>query len=231
MDGVRGFSARVIKDERGQALPWMVLLIVLFLGITGLTVDLGHAYICYRELQYSTDAAALAGGYAMALSTATTASVTSAATAYSSVSPGINVNTGLPSPTISVNMTCIAALNTSTGAPCGDSATGNNALQVTQTATIPTYFIRALSAFGVKSATSMKLSATATATMRGQSAKQYNVAIVIDTTASMGQTDTDASCDDARITCALSGSRRYCSRSPRARRAARPATARQGSTT
>ena len=53
----------LIKNQDGQALPWMVLLMVLFLGAAGITVDLGHAYVCYRQLQASTDAAALAGAW------------------------------------------------------------------------------------------------------------------------------------------------------------------------
>jgi hypothetical protein len=41
--------------------------------------------------------------------------------------------------------------------------------------------------------------------MRGSANAQYNVAILIDTTASMGSQDTDASCNNTRIYCALSG--------------------------
>ncbi|MGA8739719.1 MAG: pilus assembly protein TadG-related protein, partial [Terracidiphilus sp.] len=67
----------VLRNESGQVLPWMVLLITLILGATGLTIDLGHAYVCYRQLQASTDAAALAGAYAMTASGATQASVES----------------------------------------------------------------------------------------------------------------------------------------------------------
>jgi len=195
---------RAFKDEEGQVLPWMVLLLILFLGGAGLCVDLGHAYICERELQASTDAAALAGGYALSLSTATSASVKSAAANYSSVSPGVNVNSGLPSTAITTTLKCLTTLSNE-GIGCSSSPTGDNAIQVTQTAIIPTHFIRALRAFGVKSATSMTLSAISTASMRGATNAQYNVAVVIDTTASMGQNDSDASCNNSRITCALQG--------------------------
>ena len=41
--------------------------------------------------------------------------------------------------------------------------------------------------------------------MRGAQNAQYNVAMVIDTTNSMGSNDNDASCNDTRIHCALSG--------------------------
>ena len=50
-----------LKDERGQMVPWLLLLSGVLIGVAGLTIDLGHAYICHRELLASTDAAALAG--------------------------------------------------------------------------------------------------------------------------------------------------------------------------
>ena len=68
---------RAFEDQRGQILPWMALLMVLFLGMAGLTIDLGHAYVCHRELQASTDAATLAGAYAMTLPDATSSTVDS----------------------------------------------------------------------------------------------------------------------------------------------------------
>ena len=62
-DKSRSIVARIFSDQRGQLLPWMALLMILFLGFAGLAMDLGQAYIAYRELQASSDAAALAGGY------------------------------------------------------------------------------------------------------------------------------------------------------------------------
>jgi len=88
---------RAFKDQNGQVLPWMTLLMVLFCGMAGLTLDLGHAYVCYRELQASTDAAALAGAYAMGLTTTTsTSEVTTTIDGYSSMTGGVNVNPNLP---------------------------------------------------------------------------------------------------------------------------------------
>src|ERR1700761_5644088 len=96
--------SRVIQDQDGQVLPWMVFLMVLFLGAAGITVDLGHAYVCYRELQTSTDAAAIAAAYELSQPTATVASVTAAATNYSSVSGAVNVNSNLINPAIAVRL-------------------------------------------------------------------------------------------------------------------------------
>ena len=91
---------RALRDDRGQVLPFMVLLSVLFLGMAGLSIDLGRAYASYQELQASTDAAALAGGYAMGQSGATTTTVTNAIDKFSSQSGGYNVNPNLPNATV-----------------------------------------------------------------------------------------------------------------------------------
>ncbi len=195
---------RFLKDEHGQALPWMFFLVALVLGMGGLTTDLGRAFVCYRELQASTDAAALAAAYNMALSTATTSTVQTAASNESSVSGGANANPNLPKASITTTLKCLTSV-ANQGVLCSASPTGSNAVQVQQTVTLSTYFIKALAVFGVSAAKTIKLTATATAAMRGATNEQYNVAIVVDTTASMGNTDTDASCGTTRIKCALQG--------------------------
>jgi Flp pilus assembly protein TadG len=196
-------SLRTLQEESGQVLPWVALLMVLFLGMGGLTIDLGQAYVAYRELQASTDAAALSGAYALTLPTATTATVKAAAAAYSSVGSGANANMNLPNATIATTPEC-SSFVTNLGIGCTASSTGDNALVVVQQAVIPTHFIRILSVFGVNSAKSLTLTAVSTAGLTG-TAKQYNVAIVLDTTASMASSDSDASCNSTRIACALSG--------------------------
>lgn len=203
----RSRASRLIAclgDESAQVLPWMVLLVVLFLGVAGLCIDLGHAYIVQRELQASTDAAALAGGYALAIPSETTAEVTAAAKSFSSLTGDSNANSGLPGVTFSDSFKCLQTLVneniTCTGAP-----TGYNAYQVTQTSTISTFFIQALNVFRSRPMTSMTISTTATASMRGSTNQQYNVALLIDTTASMGDKDTDGNCNNTRINCALGG--------------------------
>ena len=202
---IPSFVKQSLKDDSGQIIPWVALLSVLFLGMTGLTLDLGRAFTCYRELQTSTDAAALAGAYAMSLTNATSGSITAAVTAYSSATGGANQNSNLPGATVAVNLKCLNSVS-NTGVLCGATAAGNyNSLQVVQTASVPTLFIRALSVFGINSATSFTLRTAATAAMRGAQNAQYNVAMVVDTTASMGSGDNDASCGDTRIHCALGG--------------------------
>jgi hypothetical protein len=204
-DTGRFFLFRAYKDENGQVLPWMILMMVLFLGMAGLTLDLGHAYVCYRELQGSTDAAALAGAYAMTLSGATQATVQSEVNAFSSTTGGANATPNLPNvPTPTVTLVCVTD-SSLVPAPCTASATGRNVIRVVQTVSIPTIFIRALSAFGVKSATSLSLGTEADATLQAGAASQVNVALLMDTTASMGNQDSDVNCNNTRIHCALAG--------------------------
>jgi Putative Flp pilus-assembly TadE/G-like len=196
--------ARSLRDERGQILPWMVLLSGLVIGVAGITIDLGHAYICYRQLQMSTDAAALAGAYAMGEPGATSTTATNEVNLFASTAGGANATPNLPSPTISTSFKCITD-SVMVAAPCAASGTGNNVIVVTQHATIPTYFIKMLAIFRVNAATSLTLSSTSTATMASGSNDQVNVAMVLDTTASMATADSDASCGHTRIYCALQG--------------------------
>lgn len=210
---LKSVLTRAYQDESGQTLPFMALCIVLFLGMAGLTVDVGHAYVAYRELQTSTDAAALAAGYEMASSTATTTLIQNAATSYSSATVGsivgINTNSSLlPSVGITTTPECLSSV---TWVACGATVAGNyNAVKVVQTMTAPTVFMRALNVFGIKTAGSIPLSTVAVASMRGAANTQYNVALVIDTTGSSGNTDTDKNCTVAgntgtELQCALQG--------------------------
>lgn len=199
---------RAIKDESGQVLPWAALLIVLFAGAGGLCIDVGHAYICYRELQLSTDAAALAGAREMAQTTSSLASVKAAASNYSA--SGSNVNPNLPNPTPAVvNLSCNETNPMVSSTMCAGSPTGDNIIQVSQSVTVPTYFIKVLGAFGFKAAQNVQMTTTSTAVMQGAQNAQYNIALLIDTTASMGNPDSDTECsgiaNPTQEGCALAG--------------------------
>ncbi|HLY43761.1 MAG TPA: pilus assembly protein TadG-related protein [Terracidiphilus sp.] len=199
------FVSRLARDERGQVLPWMALMIVLFLGMAGLTLDLGHAYVCYRELQAASDAASLAGAYAMTLPGATAATVQAEVNAFSAAPGGANANPNLPNVgTPQVTLKCITD-SPIVPAPCSASGTNANVIQVIEVTPIPTYFIQALQAFGMKTPNSLTIGAESTATLQSGKATQVNVAMVVDTTASMGNQDSDANCNNTRIHCALSG--------------------------
>jgi Flp pilus assembly protein TadG len=63
----KSWMYRFLWDERGQTLPIMAILLVGFLATAALSMDLGRAYVGYRELQNATNAAALAGAEALPL--------------------------------------------------------------------------------------------------------------------------------------------------------------------
>jgi hypothetical protein len=202
---------KILRNENGQVIPWMALLITLFMGAAGLCVDLGHAYVCYRQLQASTDAAALAGAYAMTLSGATNASVTAEVNAFSSLQTptvGANATGNLPNAAVQTTFKCVTdspLVGVGCVAPVGTGGAFENVIQVQQQATVPTFFIRALMFWKQTPPTGIKLNAVATAAMQSGPPQQVNVAIVVDTTESMSTKDTDPNCGKTRIYCALDG--------------------------
>jgi hypothetical protein len=74
-----------------------------------------------------------------------------------------------------------------------------NAIIVQQQVVVPTFFA------GLISHKNITLTATATASMRGAVAAPFNVAIILDTTASMNSNDSDSQCNTTRLSCALAG--------------------------
>jgi len=98
----------------------------------------------------------------------------------------VNVSYGCitGSPASTFNMPPCVTYTTSPGPGC---ASGCNAIQVIEKATVPTFFAKL---FGV---TSLKISATASATASGALPLPYHILMVLDTTASMGS-GTDTGC-------------------------------------
>lgn len=189
------FFRRSFADQRGQVFPTVMLCISVLLGMAALSVDVGLAYVGARELQASTDAAALAAAQALPNSTAS-----SVATSYSAVAGGKNVYANLPNVAMVAGypkLTCLTTL-TNQGIPCVAPANAN-AVVVSQQVQVPLFFSRV---FGVKTFT---ITSTATAAMRGAAVAPYNVMLLVDTTASMNSTDSN--CGSTRIACALSGVR------------------------
>ncbi len=188
----QSFMPRFIGDESGQMLPLVGLLMIALLGMGALTIDLGSLFYTQRRLQASTDAAALAG--AQGLPNTTTS--TSNANLYSAASGNANAYSSMPGVVTTVTAKCLTTL-TGQGIACVPPANAN-AIQVKQTLNAPTYFARL---FGVST---VPLTASATASMRGSISSPYNVAIIIDTTASMASKDNDCG-NITRLACALAG--------------------------
>jgi Flp pilus assembly protein TadG len=188
------YVLRVLNDQRGQVIPWVTLGMVTMLGMAGLTIDVGHAYVVRSQLQGGTNAAALAAAQIVYSSSS---ALTAEAKLYASNSGEANTNpyaTGTPT----VEPICVQAIETN-GATC--SATGTpNAVLVTETANVPTTFMNVL---GIHS---MSISTTALASMA--SPKPYNVAIIEDATGSMATAD--SLCGGAsQYQCALSGIQQF----------------------
>lgn len=191
---IKSFVRRLLGEERGDVLPVLAVSMIALLGMGGITIDVGRAYVLREQLQNSCNAAALAASGAVYNTSSTDNASTYAANFGSTVSGDKNYNSNLPSVTSTVTTKCLNTLMTS-----GTCITGStsNAVQVKQQATLNTTF---MSLFGVKTLT---VSAEATASMQGV-AQPWNVAIIVDTTGSMATTDSN--CNNlTELQCALTG--------------------------
>ncbi len=188
------FVSPVRHGERGQSLILMAALLVGLLSMAALVIDLGNVYFSYRELQASSDAAALAGAQDLPNATATATAQT-----YSSKTGQKNAQFNLHNVTESATLECL----TTTKVPCLPPA-NMNAIQVTETAVVNTFFAKL---FGVNSIT---VSATATASAKSGNFGPFNVMMIADNTPSMSQNDTGctlAAPNNTKIGCALAGLR------------------------
>jgi Putative Flp pilus-assembly TadE/G-like len=192
---IKSFASRLIKDERGQMLPIMALMLSGLLGMSALAVDIGRAYASFRDLQASTNAAAMAGASGLPGPNAATI-----ATQYSSLNGDSNAYDFMPNVTMVSGYPKLSCLTTLTklGVACVAPANAN-AIVVQQQVVVPTFFA------GLVSHKNITLTATATASMRGAVSAPYNVAIILDTTSSMNDQDTDSQCSTSRLSCALAG--------------------------
>ena len=192
---------KILKDERGQTLPFVALLMTALLGMSGLVVDVGHAYVVRGEMQNAANAAALAASGFVYDSDSASVNASSMANAYGSSSGGSNNYSSLGTVYTSVKTRCVNMLMPS-GTTCSSSS-AKNAVVVNSSTTINTSF---MGLFGVKT---LAVNATATASMQGY-AQPWNVAIVLDATDSM-VTNTDSNCVSGssgsvtRLQCALDG--------------------------
>jgi Flp pilus assembly protein TadG len=175
---------RLIKEDKGQALVFTAVVLTAFVGVTGVTVDAGKGYYAFQMLKASTDAAALAGAAGMP----NTTTATTYADDFGSETSAENANGVMNSVTESVGFECLTSVTDDFYAPCENAqgtGTGTvyNAIQVSQTAKVPTW-IGPL--FGMNT---FNIADTATASMKGGTPTPYNIAIVLDTTESMNGAD------------------------------------------
>lgn len=180
---------RLVREERGASAAFFALMIVPLTAMMGFALDLGHVLLVRNQMQNAADSAAVAGAYYINRSGGDPITV---ATQYGTS----NGMSGGKSKTTATLM----CLN-STGVTCTGSPSAN-AIVVTQTATVGAYFAEIVSFdnFDVK--------VTAVAGAGGGQAIPMNVAMIVDTTQSMTNSDSNCSISGAtRLDCALAGAR------------------------
>lgn len=186
-------------DRRGVTVPMIAISLVVLIGLLGFVADLGHAFVVQRSLQATADAAALAGAADINCCSSAPKQAVTTALNYSAATGGLNARSSLAVSMVSgyPKLLCL----TSTGVSCTGSSAAN-AIQVRQQATVPMLFAPVL---GINS---MTVSATSTAGLAGGIPKPLHVMIVLDTTASMNQSDPNCSIAKAtKEVCALAGVR------------------------
>jgi hypothetical protein len=193
---IKSFARKALHDQRGQVLPWVALATVGLLGMGGLGIDVGRAYVAQAQLQNYANAGALAAA-GLVYNTSSTNNATTEANLYSGSSGDDNANPALGTVHTTVSTVCLDILEPS-GSTCGTSGQAN-AVRVKESATVPTYFMK-LVTFGHST---IDVAAEATASMQGQS-QPWNVAIVIDATGSMSTTDSNCG-SVTEFQCAMNG--------------------------
>ncbi|MGD0074465.1 MAG: pilus assembly protein TadG-related protein [Candidatus Binataceae bacterium] len=187
------FLRRLLGVKRGQAIVLIAIAMVSFLGAAAILIDVARVYFAYQQLQAATQQAALAG--ASELFTGTASQAISAATSYSGLTGDQNAQSNLTSVTMMSGYPKVKCL-TSIGVVCTASPADANAIVVEEQAVVPTTFAKV---FGVSSWT---VTSMATAAAKSGYSGPYNVEIILDTTASMNNTDSDPQCNNTRLKCA-----------------------------
>jgi len=184
----RAFFTAAIRDERGQAIIWTALALLLLLGASAFAIDIGHAMLVRKQLQASADAAALAAAWHISDGTYTAVADKYSSTGTLNNYGGYSVDT----PVVTVKCSSTVA---SFGPHCSTTTTPPtyDMVIVQETAHVNTFFA------GVMGFHTLTVSATSAAS-KGARPTPFNVAIVLDTTYSM--TYNDADCGMTQLKCA-----------------------------
>jgi hypothetical protein len=187
----------LLPDESGQTLVLAAVMMTALLGILSLVVGAGYAMAMQRQLQASTDAAALAGAGALQIYKSSSTALSNVQT-YSSNAGQNNANPNLGTVSMMTGSPALKCLQTlqALGVPCVGAAP-YNAVQVKQQAIV------SLPLGGFIGHPTFTLTASATAAVNGGAPTPYNIAVIIDTTLSMNQYDND--CGNTQMQCALVG--------------------------
>ncbi len=163
------------RQEGATAILFAIMVSGL-IGMVGLSVDVGRVMTAKNAFTSSAQSAALAGAYALLQSGATQTTVAAAVTAWNTAHAPSNV-------TVTSATASLSCVTTNSNLP--NCTTGNpNVVNVTQTGTVTTHFLKA---FGFPSFT---LASTAAAAKAGGVATPLNVMFVLNSTQSMNTADT-----------------------------------------
>jgi uncharacterized membrane protein len=179
-------ASRLAREERAQILVMSAILMPVFFVMAAATIDIGYVYLSYSQLVASTNAAALAG--AEAINYPSLGAPVTVATDYGSQSGELNAKGNLVNVATTAAVSCNTALESApTSVTCvqysGSGSNTANVIKVTQTAKVHTFFA------GLFGATWVNLSATSYALRGGAQSIPTNIAIVVDSTRSMGTVD------------------------------------------
>jgi Flp pilus assembly protein TadG len=194
---------RSLKDESGQVFVITGLGCLLLVGLAGLAIEVGHGFFALELLQASTNEATLAAATGLPSSS----QATTYANDYSSKVNQENSIGILQNISLTVTPFCSTTVSNSYGVNCVAAAAGDtayNAVQVTQTAQSGLWIGQM---FGVPL---FNLKAIGVAAMDAETCKLCNIALIMDTTGSMGNSDSAADCTvstKTQETCALQGFR------------------------
>lgn len=190
-------ARRFLKDQHGQSALLVTVMLFVVMGLSATGVETGHVFYAYRLLQASTKAAALAGAQFMPNLTVASANVTK----YSSMANQENATILLQNASLTTNYYCSAAAK-GIGVACatpsaGSCSTGStcNALTVTQRAQTHLWF------GGLLGLPAMNLTYSATASMRGGADTPFNIAVIMDTTASMASCTSSHGVNQCTVDC------------------------------
>lgn len=189
--------SKPLHDRRGVAAWLFVAAAAPLIGAMGFAVDVGVVLNARQALQANTNAAALDAAYQWDQPGGSSSTAIGAAQSW-------NATHAVPFVS-GIKANASAICSTTSGLPLCAAGGGANAISLTQTGTVPTYFTKV---FGFNSWT---VSTTAIAAYAGGPTKAMNVMFVLDTTNSMGTTTDDTGCkvpgigSPTRLNCAMYG--------------------------
>jgi Flp pilus assembly protein TadG len=203
------FLKRLFGEEQGQSALLLALSIPVIMGMGGLTVDVAHGYLVRTELQTAANASALAavdGLYAGGSTSSSPSDTVKKLAEKYDASPaannpdtgtnGYNYDPSMGSVVTTPATPCLGSLLVGTTCDASNWNYRANAVRVTESVSMPTYFMRILKI------PSLTISATATALPRGKTTP-YNIAIILDGTPSMAGSDPNCA-NKSEEQCALS---------------------------